>query len=121
MEDVFNFSKELSELKAEVKSLKNDSKYLKKKAEITPLIALYNHVRGQNRKGEYIVFSITIFTKAKDRYSYKFEKIIALNDSIHEYQNDELNKVCDISDITTVELVSTIDGVRKAFEYKFDK
>lgn len=121
MADIFNFSKELYELKTEVKSLKKDSKYLKKKAEITPLIALYNHVRGQNKKGEYIVFSITIFTKAKDRYSYKFDKIIALNDGIHEYQNDGLKKVCDIADITKVELVSNYEGVNKLFTYKFEK
>ncbi|MFC1536129.1 hypothetical protein ACFL4H_02025 [Candidatus Neomarinimicrobiota bacterium] len=121
MKDVFNLSKQIEDLKTEIKSLKAESKYIKKKAEITPLIALFNHVRYQNEEGKSIVHTITFYTKDKERYSYGFDKIIALNDSIHEHTDDGLIKICDIDEITNVELVSVYKGIHRLFEYKFDK
>lgn len=120
MMDVFNLSQQIEDLKSEIKVLKADSKYIKKKAEITPLIALFNHVRGQNKEGKSIVHTITFYTKEKERHSYGFDKIIALNDSIHEHTDSGLKKICDIDDITKVELVSDYKRIRKLFEYKFD-
>ena len=121
MTDVFNMSKQIEDLKIEIKALKTESKYIKKKTEITPLIALFNHVRGQNKEGEFIVFSITFYTKDKERYSYSLDKIIALDDSIHEHTDNGLKKICDIDDVTKVELVSDYKRNRRLFEYKFDK
>lgn len=120
MTDVFNLSKQIENLKSEVKDLKAESKYIKKKAEITPLIALFNHVRGQNKEGKSIVHTITFYTKEKERHSYGFDKIIALNDSIHEHTDNGLKKICDIYDITKVELVSDYKRKRRLFEYKFE-
>jgi hypothetical protein len=121
MTDILNIINDVDKLKAEVQSLKSESKYLRKKSEITPLIALYNHIRGQNLEGDYIVFSITFYTKDKERHSYKFDKIIAINDAIHESNDKGLNKVCDLEEITKVELVSTYNSKRQIFTYKFDK
>ena len=53
MGDVFDIMKRIGKLEAEVK-------YLNKKAEITPLIAIYNHVRVENQDKEKFVVSITI-------------------------------------------------------------
>lgn len=126
MSDVFNIENRIEKLESEIKSLKTESKYLKKKAEITPLIALFNHVRHQINKDKntedlYIVYTITFYTKEKKRYSYGFNKIIALNDSIHEHTDEELKKICDIDDVTKIELVSTYKDEHRLFEYKFDK
>jgi len=126
MTDVFNIENEIKKLKSEIKSLKDDSKYLKKKAEITPLIALFNHVRHQinkdkNKEDLYIVYTITFYTKEKKRHSYGFNKIIALNDSIHEHTDDGLKILCDIDDVTKVELASAYKGEHRLFEYEFDK
>ena len=120
MSDIFNIENEIESLKTEIKSLKAESKYIKKKAEITPLIALFNHVRAQNNEGESIIFTITFYTKKKERHSYGFDKIIALNDSIHEHTDDGLIKICDIDDVVNVELVSMYKGIHRLFEYKFD-
>jgi len=121
MGDVFNIINEIDKLKSEIQLLKTESKYLKKKSEITPLIALYNHIRGQNLKGKYTVYSITFFTKDKERHSYKFDKIIALNDAIHELGDEGSSKICDIEDIVKIELVSNYKGENKIFTYKYEK
>ena len=120
MSDIFNIENEIENLKKEIKSLKAESKYIKKKAEITPLIALFNHVRHKNTEDQSIIFTITFYTKKKKRHSYGFDKIIALNDSIHEHTDEGLIKICDIDEITNVELVSIYKGIHRLFEYKFD-
>ena len=110
MADLFNILKEIEHLKTE-------SKYLKKKAEITPLIALYNHVRGKNLENYNIVYSLTIFVNNKKLDTFMNDKIIALNDEV--YSETDQKKVCDIKDITKIEMVNTVDGKHKTYEYKF--
>jgi hypothetical protein len=111
MTDVFNIVKEINKLKAE-------SKYLKKKSEITPLIATYNHVRGKNSDGYNIVYSLTIYVNNKKLETYLNDQIIALNDEIFSITEDK--KVCDIIDITQIELVQTVNGEDRFFEYNFN-
>lgn len=110
MSDLFNILKEIDKLKAE-------SKYLKKKSEITPLIAIYNHVRGKNSENYNIVYSITIFVNNKKLDTFLNDKIIALNDEI--YSETDQKKFCDIKDITKIEMVNTVDGKHKTYEYNF--
>ena len=110
MSDLFNIIKDIEKLKA-------DSEYLKKKAEITPLIALYNHVRGKNSENYNIVYSLTIFINNNKLGPFLNDKIIALNDEI--YSETDNKKVCDIKDITKIEMVNTVDGKHKTYDYNF--
>ena len=110
MSDLFNIIKDIEKLKA-------DSEYLKKKAEITPLIALYNHVRGKNSENYNIVYSLTIFVNDKKLGPFLNDKILALNDEIYSETNQK--KICDIKDISKIEMVNTVDGKHKTYEYNF--
>jgi len=110
MSDIFNILKDIDKLRT-------DSIYLKKKAEITPLVALYNHVRGKNLETNNIIFSLTIFVNNKKLEPFMTDKIIALNDEIFSETNQK--KVCDIKDITKIEMVNTVEGRHKTYEYEF--
>ena len=136
MDDVFNIINEIEELKSEIQSLKSESKYLRKKSEITPLIALYNHVRSyslfyEDAKDKTVdkdkivnknlVYSITFYTMGNKKYSYVHDRVMALNDTIYEVVNNGRNKICNIKEVVKVDLVSNYKGIDKIFTYEFDK
>ena len=120
MGDVLNFSQQLEELKSEIKNLKADSEYLKKKAEITPLIAIYNHVHGQNLNKEEIIVSMTITSNSDGSKYFKKNKVMAINNEIGTYTSNGWKRYFYINDVTEIKIINIINGKQKSFYYKFD-
>ena len=96
----------------EIDSLKQSIKYLKKKSEIAPLVAMYNHISGHNQEGEIIIPYIKFFIKGGKEFSFSKESIMLQNDCIFKSTGRGLNKQCSIDEIESVELDN--------FVYTFD-
>ena len=103
---------DLLNIVAEIDSLKKNISYLKKKSEITPLIALYNHISGHNKEGKYIITSIEIQTVGGTVYEYSTGSIMLINDIIYQSTGKGLKKICSVEDVKKIKLDD--------FEYKFD-
>lgn len=120
MSDVFNIENRIEKLESEIKSLKTESKYLRKKALITPLIVLYNHVRDENLKSDNILFSLTIVTKDNKSTTFKKEQVIATNDEIERFSEPKWKHYCDINDIVEITFDNKSGGKHDYFTNKFD-
>jgi len=120
MTDVFNIENRIEKLESEVKALKTESKYLRKKALITPLIVLYNHVRDENLKHDKTLFSLTIVTKNKSK-TFKKEQVIATNDEIETFSEPKWKHYCDINDITEITFDNKSGDKHDYFTNKFDE
>lgn len=124
MSDVFNIENRIEKLESEIKSLKTESKYLRKKALITPLIVLYNHVRDENMKSDQLPFSLTIITKNNKSTTFKTEQVIATNEEIEKFADTDTDKGwqhhCDINDIAEITFDNWSGGKHDYFTNKFD-
>ncbi|MFC1536128.1 hypothetical protein ACFL4H_02020 [Candidatus Neomarinimicrobiota bacterium] len=120
MSDVFNIENRIEKLESEVKSLKTESKYLRKKALITPLIVLYNHVRDENLKSDQPPFSLTIVTKNRKSITFKEEQVIATNDEIERHTETGWKHYCNINDIKEITFDNKSGGKHDYFTNKFD-
>lgn len=121
MIDVFKIENRIEKLESEIKSLKTESKYLGKKALITPLIVLYNHVRDENLKSDQPPFSLTIITKNNKSRTFKTEQVIATNDEIEWFSEPKWKHYCDINDITEITFDNKSGDQHDYFTNKFDK
>jgi len=96
-DDLLNIINELKKLNDEIAILKEENKYLRRKAEIAPLVAIYNHVPGHE----------IIITK-KDGKPLQIgrgnETIIVKNDELQASTKKGLKKLCAIEDIVMVQL-----------------
>ena len=121
MGDVYNFSQQIEGLKSEIKSLKAESKYLQKKAEVMPLILMYNHVRDENLMNKTTFFSLTVYTNNADPVKFTREQIVATKDEIKSYTDFNWIHHCYIKDITKIRFDNMYGGKKDYFEYEFDK
>ena len=121
MTDVFNIENRIEKLESEVKALKTESYYLRKKALITPLIVLYNHVRDENLKSDQPLFSLTIVTKNKSK-TFKNEQVIATNDEIEFFPEGgkKWQHYCGINDIIEITFDNKSGGKNDYFTNMFD-
>lgn len=113
MADVFNIIQQIDKLKAE-------SKYSQKKAAIAPLIAIFNHARAKYGIEDYTLITISIYTNNMSR-EFGYENIMVNNDEILIYTNDKFVHLCNIIDITKIEIYNKFAGIPEPFIYKFDK
>ena len=93
----------IQDINTKINILNNEISYLKKKSEITPLIALYNHISGHNKEGKFIICHIDIHTK-ENTFSYTKEDIKIINDSIYESQDNEWKEICSVKDVNKITL-----------------
>lgn len=121
MDDVFNLSKQIEDLKTEIKSLKTESKFLQKKAEVMPLILMYNHVRDKNLPNKKTLFSLSLYTKNNDPITFKREQIVATKDELRTYTDYKWIHHCYIKDITKIRFDNMDGGKEDYFEYELDK
>ena len=121
MSDVFNFSQQVEDLKKEIISIKIETKFLQKKAEVMPLILMYNHVRDKNLTNKKTLFSLTVYTKNNDPITFKREQIVATKDEIRTYTNFDWIHHCYIKDIVKIRFDNMDGGKEDYFEYEFEK
>ena len=119
MSDVFNIENRIEKLETEVKSLKTESNYLRKKALITPLIVLYNHVRDENLKSDQPLFSLTIVTK-NNKTTFQKEQVIATNEEIETFKKGGWQHYCGINDIIEITFDNKSGGKNDYFTNMFD-
>ena len=100
-DDLLNIIAELKRLNIEVQVLKEENKYLRKKSEIAPLVAIYNHVTGQGKPG-----LITITKRNGDvlPHGQGNESVMVKNDKLLQSTGKGLKEICDIDDISKVQL-----------------
>ena len=120
MRDVFNIENRIQKLESEIKSLKTESKYLRKKALITPLIVLYNHVCDENLKSDEPLFSLTIVTKNNKSTTFIKEQVIATNEEIETFKKEGWQHFCDINDIVKITFDNKSGGKHDYFTNEFD-
>ena len=114
MGDVFDIMKRIGQLEAEVK-------YLNKKAEITPLIAIYNHVRSENSDKEKIVVSITIIARGGRSKTCETKSLQIRYEQIGMYNIDnEWINYFEIAEIEEIRLVTLVNGKPRTYYYIFD-
>ena len=124
MDDVFKLANQIEDLKSEIKSLKVESKLLQKKAEVMPLILMYNHVRDKNLPNKKTFFSLTVYTKYtknNDPITFKREQVVATKVELKTYTDFDWIHHCYIKDITKIRFDNMDGGKKDYFEYEFDK
>ena len=97
-EDILNIIAEIKKLNDEISILKEENKYLRRKAEIAPLVAIYRHFQDQE---------IVITKKDNEilEYGKRNVPIMVRNDELQiSTETRGLEKLCDIDDIAVVEL-----------------
>ena len=121
MSDIFNFSKQIEDLKKEIISIKTESMFLQKKAEVMPLILMYNHVRDKNLPNKKTLYSLTVYTKNTDPVKFTREQIVATKDEIKSYTDYKWIHHFYIKDITKIRFDNMDGGKKDYFEYEFEK
>lgn len=113
MADVFNIIQQIDKLKSE-------SKYSQKKAEIVPLIAIFNHARALYENIAYTLIEMSIYTNDNVSRDFIGENMMVLNDEILIYKNDKFEHLCNIVDITKITIDNKFGGPSEPFIYEFD-
>lgn len=76
------------------------------KSEIKPLVALYNHISGHNKEGNFIITSLKIHTVDGNAYEYSTGSIKLINDIIYQRTDTDtvLEKICSVEDVEKIRL-----------------